>query len=269
MSQSSFYSVPTGPETLRGGDTSLFSLPSESATPCTSNVSLATTITSKPSPYRRNQPQSSSTQEAGHIRRTIEIVSTLLQKLTTACHEMANRKSPQDAIRATEGIKRNYLQLMTMKNQDIRSVVDAFIVGVTDMPLTRAVSVEEDQACLREQPIVSMPPPQAISQSATQMQYVVKGNVATAPGHWQDMFSPCTDDLQSVPIEPDDECEADDLRRTVGSNDYDEETEDRDAPEEGRREGSSGSDQSVPLQNMIFYSWGGAEMMTTPNPLRK
>ena len=190
-----------------------------------------------------------------------------MQKMTNACHEIANHKSSQDAIRATEEVKRNYLQLMTMKNQDIRSIVDAFIVGVSDMPLTRAVSVEEDQACLREQPIVTMPLQQAASKRTAQMHYVLN-NMGPA-GQWQDMFSPCTADMKSVPIEPDEECEEDDLRRTTGSNDYDEQSEERDAPEEERREGSSDSDQSVPLQNMVFYSWGAAEMMTTPNPLQK
>jgi len=189
--------------------------------------------------------------------------------MTIACHQMADRKTSEDSIRATEEIKRNYLQLMTMKNQDARCVVEAFIVDTANLTLTRAVSVDEDQVGAREQPIVTMPLPQASFKSATQTLCASNNKIATTSGTWQDMFSPCTDDMKSVPIEPDDEYEADDLRRTVGSNDYDDQAEKRDAAEDGRREGNSGSEQSVQLQNMVFYSWGAAELAATPTPLRK
>jgi hypothetical protein len=89
--------------------------------------------------------------------------------------------------------------------------------------------------------------------------------IAQTNGSWQDMFSPCTDDMKSVPIENDEEYEADDLRRTVGSNDYDDQSqsEERDAPEDDRRESNS-SDESTPLRNMVYYTWGGAELSATP-----
>lgn len=241
--------IYTGPSIVRGGDTSVFSLPSDSATPCTSNVSLATTITSQPS-GRGTQARSKPTHEAGQIRRSIEIISTLLQKMSVACNSMANRTSAEDSIRATEEIKRNYLQLMTMKNQDVRCVVDAFIVGISSMPLARAVSVEDDQPVTRDHPIVTMPESNS-KPNTNEMICASRGKIAMAPGTWQDMFSPCTDDMASVPIETDEEYEADDLRRTVGSNDYDDNAEERDAPEETREE------SPIPLQNMVYYSWGG------------
>lgn len=253
--------LSTGPESIRGGDTSAFSLPSESATPCTSNMSLATTITSKPSPRRGFQARATSTHETGQIRRTIEIVSTLLQKMSIACHQMSNRSSSVDSIRATDEIKRNYLQLMTMQNRDVRSVVEAFIVGVVDMPLTRQVSAEEGQVGAKN--IVTMPPSQA-QQSKLVIETLcvaADGKPGATPGTWQNMFSPSTHDMQSARIEPDDEEYEDDLRRTEGSNDYDDEEERRDAPEDSMREGSNGS---VPLRNMVYYSWGAAELTATP-----
>jgi hypothetical protein len=179
--------------------------------------------------------------------------------MTIACHQLVKQNSSQDSIRATEEIKRNYLQLMTMKNQDIRSVVQAFIVEAPVMPLTRAVSVEDDQPPVsRQQTFANMPLPNSHAETLC-----VVNKIATTTGSWQDMFSPCTDDMISVPIENDDEFEADDLRRTVGSNDYEDEAEERDAPEEDGRE-SSASDESVPLRSMVYYAWGAAELSATP-----
>lgn len=173
--------------------------------------------------------------------------------MSNACHDVVNRSSSQDSIRATEEIKRDYLQLMTMKNQDVRGVVDAFVVELANIPLTRAVSVEEDQVAVREQPIVTMSvPAPSNSKPATEMIIVANGKTAMTPAMWQDMFSPCTDDMKSVPIEPEEEYEDDDLRRTVGSNDYDDQAEERDAPE-AREE----SHESVPLRNMVYNTWGG------------
>lgn len=179
--------------------------------------------------------------------------------MTLACHLLVKRGSPEDSIRATEEIKRNYLQLMTMKNQDVRYVVESFIVEAPTMPLTRAVSVEDDQVGVeREQIIANMPLPQGYSNNTAETLYVMN-KIAMTAGSWQDMFSPCTQDMESVPIE----YEQDDLRRTAGSNDYDDQVEERDAPEDGRRERSP-SEQSVPLRNMVYYAWGAAELSATP-----
>lgn len=127
------------------------------------------------------------------------------------------------------------------------------------MPLMRAVSVEDDQA---PPTITNMPMPQGYPKNNLET-LCIMNKITAADGSWQDMFSPGTDDMKSVPIEPDDEYEADDLRRTVGSNDYDDQAEERDAPEEDRRESSS-SEQSVPLRNMVYYGWGASELSATP-----
>lgn len=186
--------------------------------------------------------------------------------MSTACQQLVKQSSSQDSIRATEEIKRNYLQLMAMKNQDIRSVVEIFIVEEPPMPLMRAVSIEEDQVPFkrREQAtITNMPLPQGYPNNAAET-LCVMNKIASTTGSWQDMFSPCTDDMKSVPIETDEEYEADDLRRTVGSNDYDDQAEERDAPEDDDRRESSPSEDSAPLRSMVYYAWGGAELSATP-----
>ena len=223
----------------------MFSLPSESTTPHTSNMSMATTITSKPSPYRSTR-STVPTHVAGQIRRTIEIVSTLLEKMSLACHKLANDPSSEDVIRATEEIKRNYLQLTALKSQDVRSVVDTFFVVDTtgEMPLARQVSSDEEY--VQEQVV---PPEPVIYNSVN------------------NMFSPCSMDMQSSRIEPDDveEYEDDDLRRQVGSNDYDDQVEERDAAPDDVDMLDNGK-TTVRLENMVYYQWGASELMTTPLP---
>jgi hypothetical protein len=190
---------------------------------------------------------------AGQIRRTIEIISTLLQKMSLACLKLASKPTSQDVIRATEEIKRNYLQLVVLSSQDVKSVVDAFVVVDTlkELPLARQVSADEDHV-QEEQNWYSVPPPEP-----TIFNYSVMGNK---------MFFPCsTVDIQSSRIEPDDveEYEDDDLRRQVGSNDYDDDVEERDAPDDDDMR--DGSDETpVCLEHMPYYSqWGAAEMSTT------
>jgi hypothetical protein len=173
---------PESPETVRGGDTSVFSLPSDSAkTPMTSNVSLTTTITSAvTTPFKDRARRQKSAPNGLQLRRTIEILSTILHKMAVACVGLSNINSEpwnlgaEASIRLTEDIKRNYLQLLAVKQEDVKALVNA--------------------------------------------------------------FSPATDDMQTKnSIERDDEGymeEYDDLRRTVGSNDYCDDGECRDGPEE-------------------------------------
>lgn len=206
-------------------------------------MSMATTITSKPSLYRGTR----STPTHVQVRRTIEIVTTILQKMSLACHKLANHASSEDVIRATEEIKRNYLQLTALKSQDVRSVVDAFFVVETsgEMPLARQVSSDEEY--VREQVV---PPSEPMIYNSV-----------------NNMFSPCSMDMQSSRIEPDDieEYEDDDLRRQVGSNDYDEQVEERDAAPDDDMMLDSG-EMPVQLENMVYYQWGASELMTTPLP---
>lgn len=219
-------------------------------------MSMATTITTKPSPYRDNQ-RSTSSHDAGQIRRTIEITCTLLQKMSSACHRIG-----EDSIRATEEIKRYYMQLMVLKHQDLRSVVDAFVAEETiDLPIARQVSVDEEYAQTQIVPARSV-----LVDQPTQRVVHVK----TGPA----LFSPCTVDMQSVRIETDDEVddeyeaddevddeyEEDDLRRQVGSTDYGDVTEERDEPDEDMGDPRT----EAHMENMSYYTWGASELARTP-----
>jgi hypothetical protein len=188
---------------------------------------------------------------AGQIRRTIEIITTLLQKMSLACIKLSSRPSSQDVIRATEEIKRNYLQLLALSSQDVKSVVDAFVVVDTmeELPLARQVSDDEDHV-QEQQNGNFVPPPEP-----TIYNYDVMGNKVVFP---------FTVDRKSSRIETDAnekyEADDDDLRRQMGSNDYDENVEERDAPDDDIMR----DETPVRFEHMPFYQWGAAELSTTP-----
>lgn len=194
-------SIPESPETVRGGDTSVFSLPSEaSTTPHTSNVSMTTTITSRPTPLRA-QPSSPHrpTHEASLIRHTLEIALTLVQKMTLACNKLlADKCTHEDSIFATEAIKRNYLQLLALKRGDLHVVMDAFVVAGKEEEennemgdgLSRKVSEDEEQQPLRL--ITNLP---GKSNKNMHAPFVNEEEEVHSSSH--DMFSPTTADMQS------------------------------------------------------------------------
>ncbi len=132
--------IPQSPETVRGGDTSVFSLPSDDNTPHTSNVSLTTTISSYTSPFResRNSFQ--------NIRPTLDSVTSLVHKLSRACLDLTDSSK---TIRATDQLKRTYLKMMAMQGPEIRALLDAFELEYTP-PLRIARQVSED-----EEPIIA------------------------------------------------------------------------------------------------------------------
>uniref|UniRef100_A0A7S1ZL64 Uncharacterized protein n=1 Tax=Ditylum brightwellii TaxID=49249 RepID=A0A7S1ZL64_9STRA len=100
-------------DTIRGGDTSLFSLPcSDTSTPNTSNVSMTTTITTALSPP--SEPKHP------NLKRTIEILSMLLSRLHSSFHTILEGGEQQQEVR------RIYLQLMAIPTQDVKGVMDAF-----------------------------------------------------------------------------------------------------------------------------------------------
>jgi hypothetical protein len=193
--------------TVRGGDTSLFSLPEESMTPHTSNASMATTITSQPSsPQPHNVPSS----DAVAVRRTIEFLTTILQRLSLSVKrlmETTGRASSPEAIRATEEMKRHYLQLMQLKNSDLNAVSDAFFQSM--MPLVRTVSLEDEE---------NVAPARHLLRAFDAG--VQNNNIMTT-----------TDVVKGVSHRIEEEEEDDDLRRLVGSNDYEECADEREGPE--------------------------------------
>ena len=147
-----------------GGDTSVFSLPadSDSATPMTSNksvaTSIATSITTLPNSARFHRPTGQNHPSNGlQIRRTIEIYSSLLQNLSLACLRLIDLSTKngtsssscdfkESSIRVTEELKRYYLQIMAMEMDDLRSLANAFRFDVTSsrLDITRQVSQDGD-----------------------------------------------------------------------------------------------------------------------------
>jgi hypothetical protein len=107
------------------GDTLLFSLPSESAaedgTPHTSNVSLTTTITSAVS-FDKHSRHNGYPSNRVNMRRALEAVSTLFDRLSATCLKLVNLKSTKSDrfIKFVEEIKWVYLQLLTLSVEDLR-----------------------------------------------------------------------------------------------------------------------------------------------------
>lgn len=227
----------------RGGDSSFFSLPTDDDidTPMTSNVSLgASTLTSvtnngmsPTTPHNLNALRMKLKQQNGlHLRQAIQLLSTGLQKLTKACLAFSAMDAgrPSGLVRAAEQIKKTYFQMLGMSQRDLKSVVDAFEFELDaedsyvyedsdeaegDSPVMRVstlgfgtianVSVTDDMDSSYETGPIS--PPRAGDQSSAD----IDDSAAATNGFF----------------------DFDDLRRQMGSNDYDEQVEERDgAPED-------------------------------------
>lgn len=208
----------------------MFSLPSESTTPHTSNLSMTSTITTKLSPTLRRSTLLHMQEQVSSIRRTTEIVGTILQQMTLACNQICVE---HNVIRATEDLKRLYLQLMTLPRDDLTCFVQAFSLdeGRVNDDIVRQVSNDENEG-----------PPSRPSTYAPHFahRYNEKQHYSTCrpPAHNVTlMCSPNSDDMRTATVVEDDDDgddeEYDDLRRTVGSNDYDGGDMEREAPEEG------------------------------------
>jgi hypothetical protein len=173
----------SGPEITRGGDTSLFSLPpDDTLTPHTSNVSMATTLPSKPP-----SPPSGT----GTTRRTLATVYTLEAKLVHACRRQAVGE-----------MKKLYLQLLALKISDLHHVMDAFY---QDVGIVRTVSIETEQD---EREEADQP-----------LRRHLLGAFESKPPMPTEHSHVCLD-------------QEEDLRRHVGSNDYDSRQEIREGPED-------------------------------------
>jgi hypothetical protein len=237
---------------VRGGDTSLFSLPESEhdTTPHTSNVSLTTTITSAWSPAKR---PSSGRKEGSHLRRTVEAAATLFDRLSAACSKLVQISTPSDtSIRAAEEIKRIYLQLITIHPDDMKALIDSFQLDLPPLPLSRIVSddCDEQRAGRHLSSSLGLPPPLPLIRSSGALirnpaQEIVarslgirfeapKVNLIQEEEEGRNLFSPTTVDMKSIEESRD---EVEDVCRTTGSFDReDNDNEERDGPPADERE---------------------------------
>ena len=228
----------------RGSDTSLFTLPSASErTPMTSNVSFSSTIASSKQTSRQPHFRVDGLQ----VRHTIEVLSTVLQKLSLCCNALVNMHQLEigKTVRITKQIKRYYQQLMTVDHNMLRSLVDAFAFEIAPTELTQLISNDEEDevggqvgstAIMQAQAVVIPPPPVIRSSFLKRIEPTASPRSGTSSSH--DLFSPQTMDMMSERAIPSTVPEEyDDLRRQVGSVDYDDdEYESRDEPDSCERE---------------------------------
>ena len=224
---------PEPPLERRGGDTSVFTLPSASAeTPMTSNLSVSSTIPSSRQGYEHAHLQA----DAQQVRQAIQIVSKLLQKLSGCCRSLADVKSlsTENTVRITKDLKRYYQQLMAVDQSLLRSVLNAFELKILPPALSQLLSNDDEEnndSTRANEKVIVVPPPRVVRSGC-------KATLGTSPSmscasSVHDLFSPQTMDMMSdkqpsgtVPEE------FDDLRRQTGSADYDDTEERRDGPDE-------------------------------------
>eukprot|EP00522_Entomoneis_paludosa_P001352 CAMPEP_0172474852 /NCGR_PEP_ID=MMETSP1065-20121228/69570_1 /TAXON_ID=265537 /ORGANISM="Amphiprora paludosa, Strain CCMP125" /LENGTH=760 /DNA_ID=CAMNT_0013233043 /DNA_START=1831 /DNA_END=4113 /DNA_ORIENTATION=- len=113
--------IPASPDTTKryGGDSSVFTLPSAD-TPMTSNLSVSSAHKGWSSEKRVHA-------ESAQVRKTIEIVATLVEKLSVACRQwLESGSSTEHSVKVTRDIKRHYLQLVGISYDDLSALVHAF-----------------------------------------------------------------------------------------------------------------------------------------------
>jgi hypothetical protein len=231
---------PKSPATLRGGDTSLFSLPSQSATdatPHTSNVSVTTTITSAFSPEKHGFHF-----QQKNLRQTTETIVSLFDRLGAACTKLMgeNFSSSNVSIMAAEEITRVYLQLQTISVGNLEALVDSFELDVLSLPIPRLISDDQGENMdTSDKPTTIVPVPEMkppAEESSNSAQQLVSQTMALSTalveekedrGEGNSVFSPCTTDMMSVEVSTN---VTEDLRRAVGSFDEADVREERDAP---------------------------------------
>ncbi|KAG7352440.1 hypothetical protein IV203_008488 [Nitzschia inconspicua] len=135
---------PVSPPTVRGGDSSLFSLPSDSDhanddTPHTSNVSMATTITTVLSPEKYMiQSRFSNT----GLRHSFEVMARLLGRLNEVCLLLL---TVGGGVKTADEIKQIYLELLELPVSDLKHILH-FFEGHYECPLLASTvrTVSED-----------------------------------------------------------------------------------------------------------------------------
>jgi hypothetical protein len=242
-----FEEEPNSPDIVRGGDTSLFSLPSESAagdaTPHTSNVSLTTTITSAVS-FDKHSRHMGYPMNRVNMRRALEAVSTLFDRLSAACLKLVDVLSTKSdaSVKAAEEIKRVYLLLLTLPVEELKALIDSFELDLLPMQITRPVSEDRDDSASATDntAFLSQPQPFVRSSGSIAQQLVtqtmglrlesLKVDVVEDDEEGEVfLFSPNTEDMNSIE-QSTHTGTVDDLRRTVGSFDNEEVEEEREGP---------------------------------------
>jgi hypothetical protein len=231
---------PKSPATLRGGDTSLFSLPSQSGTnitPHTSNVSLTTTITSAFSPEKHGFHF-----QQKNLRQTTETIVSLFDRLGAACTKLMGESfsSSNVSIMAAEEITRVYLQLQTISVGNLEALVDSFELDVMSLPISPLISDDQGENMdTSDKPTTIVPVPEMkppAEESSNSAQQLVSQTMALSTavveekenrGEGNSVFSPCTADMMSIEVSRN---VTEDLRRAVGSFDEADVREERDAP---------------------------------------
>jgi hypothetical protein len=138
----------------------------------------------------------------------------------------------ETSVRITKDIKRHYQQLMGVDHSMLQSLMDAFELEIAPPPLFKLVSNDEAD----EVEDIVFPPPRVIRNNFPKTQTPGARSFGSST---HDLFSPQTLDMLSTEVRqvptvvPE---EYDDLRRQVGSVDYDDEEEMREGPEACERE---------------------------------
>jgi hypothetical protein len=248
-----FEEIPQSPPTVRGGDTSLFSLPSESAndaTPHTSNVSMTSTITSAVTPDAKGHRHAGYFLRQGNLRQSMESVCTAIDALGAECSELAESQ-PLKASDSMKTVQNIYQQLLSVPKDDLKALIDSFELDILNLNISRMVSEDQaDESHPKESSGTSFQQPLPLARSwgpvvNETVQELTSQTMALSLQHldvnWVederedrenlDLFSPNTLDMRSIEQSPArspaDSIEEDDLRRTVGSFDQEEDIEER------------------------------------------
>jgi len=241
------------PSVTRGADTSLFSLPSDSAnnsTPHTSNVSITSTLTTIVSPEKYG---SDIYKQKLSMRKTVESLAQLLHRLEASCMCLKSGMTTTEKSTVIENIQLIYFELIKLPAVDLEQIIDSFEMDSSKQrSLTRKVSTDQDVAAFR-----LMPPPYScyenelnvVQQSIPFTRDDLRINIMQCDDDDVDndnrnqsiecdLWTPTTNDMRSL-ISPesmeasttatnggyailvDSEEPVDDLRRTTGSFDRD------------------------------------------------
>jgi hypothetical protein len=205
---------------------------------------MTSTITTAVSPDR-NRYHGADACAGERLRQTAEILCITLSALGDECKKLAHLKNSDsiEANKAVMAITNIYKQLMELPNDELKVLIDSFELEVLDASITRIVSEDYDDEPSRDHSsLVPSWNQQGVCQmSALSIQPVPYGILEEAQGEAQteepdnpNLFSPGTQDMLSIdmvttPLSTADTID-EDLRRTVGSFDNEDDVEGRDGP---------------------------------------
>jgi hypothetical protein len=177
-----------------------------------------------------------------NMRRALEAVSTLFDRLSAACLKLVDVMSTKSdaSVKAAEEIKRVYLQLLTLPVEDLKALIDSFELDLLPMQITRPVSEDRDDSASATDntAFLSQPQPFVRSSGSIAQQLVTQTMGLPLESLKVDaveddeegevfLFSPNTEDMNSIEQSTH---TVDDLRPTVGSFDNEEVEEEREGP---------------------------------------